>query len=74
MKLFLTAIAALVCIQHAWATITEYAPVVETKNGKIVGIVREFEDEKVNLYQGIRYGESDPIIIGILIMIHLVCL
>ena len=57
MQLFLTAIVALVCIQHAFATITEYAPVVETKNGKIVGIVREFDEEKVNVYQGIRYGE-----------------
>lgn len=36
----------------------DFAPVVQTKQGKVVGLVREFEDEKVHIYQGIRYGKS----------------
>lgn len=35
----------------------DLAPVVQTKQGKVVGVVREFEDEKVHIYQGLRYGK-----------------
>lgn len=39
------------------ATVAPLAPVVQTKQGKMVGIEREFEDEKVHIYQGVRYGK-----------------
>ena len=39
------------------ATVAPLAPVVQTKQGKMVGIEREFEEEKVHIYQGVRYGK-----------------
>ncbi len=36
-----------------------FAPVVSIKNGKVRGIVKELDDgRKLNLYEGIPYGEN----------------
>jgi hypothetical protein len=43
------------------AAVAEYAPIVELAAGKVRGVIQEVEDDgpvqKVQVYQGIRYGK-----------------
>lgn len=56
MKLLIVCLVASLLGVTLAATIPEYTPVVKTKQGSLRGIVREFEDEKVHVYEGVRYG------------------
>ena len=55
----LSLVVALCVLTSGLVAAREYAPVVQIEQGKVRGLVVEVENgEKVNFYQGIRYGKN----------------
>lgn len=55
-----TVVCTLLCIGGALCDKVLYAPIVQTNEGKVRGIVQQSEDGRsVHQYQGIRYGRAD---------------
>ena len=58
MKFFAAFVALAAMLGAVSAEPKEFTPVLTTKLGDIRGIVLEHNDEKVHLYQGIKFGNK----------------